>query len=73
MLEVTKDINELWQKMRELEIQTSHSNIYDAALKRIKTYCRKKTKDITEEEQEKCKAFFEGEASIFIIEKLTRI
>ena len=32
----------------------------------------KKTKDITEEEKEKCKAFFEGETGIFIIEKLTR-
>ena len=31
----------------------------------------KKTKDITEEEKEKYKAFFEGEAGIFIIEKLT--
>ena len=32
----------------------------------------KKTKDITEEEKEKYKAFFEGEAGIFILEKLTR-
>ena len=32
----------------------------------------KKTKDITEEEKEKYKALFEGEASIFITEKLTR-
>ena len=32
----------------------------------------KKTKDITEEEKEKYKAFFEGETGIFIIEKLTR-
>ena len=32
----------------------------------------KKTKDITEEEKQKSKAFFEGETGIFIIEKLTR-
>ena len=32
----------------------------------------KKTKDITEEEKEKYKAFFEGETDIFIIEKLIR-
>ena len=32
----------------------------------------KKTKDITEEEKQKYKAFFEGETGIFIIEKLTR-
>ena len=32
----------------------------------------KKAKDITKEEKEKYKASFEGEAGIFIIEKLTR-
>ena len=32
----------------------------------------KTTKDITEEETEKYKAFFEDETGIFIIEKLTR-
>ena len=32
----------------------------------------KKTKDITEEEKQKYKAFLEGETGIFIIEKLTR-
>ena len=31
----------------------------------------KKTKDITEEEKQKYKAFFEGETGIFIIENLT--
>ena len=40
-------------------------------LKRIRKYCGKKTKDITEKEKEKYKAFFEGEVGIFIIEKLT--
>ena len=52
--------------------KTGHLNIADAALSRIKKYCGKKTKDITEEEKEKYKAFFEGETGIFIIEKLTR-
>ena len=32
----------------------------------------KKTKDITKEEKEKYKAFFEDEEGVFIIEKLTR-
>ena len=58
--------------MSDLETQIKHSNIYDIALKRIGKYCRKKTKDITEEEKQKYKAFFEGETGIFIIEKLTR-
>ena len=67
-----EDILELWQKMRDVKIQTNHTNIDDVALKRIRKYCGKKTKDITEEEKEKYKAFFEGETGIFIIEKLTR-
>ena len=67
-----EDIIELWNKMSDIEIKLRHSNIYDIALERIKKYCGKKTKDITEEEKEKYKAFFEGETGIFIIEKLTR-
>ena len=39
--------------------------------KELKSVVEKKTKDITEKEKEKYKAFFEGEAGIFIIEKLT--
>ena len=58
--------------MSDIEIQLRHSNIYHIALERIKRYCGKKTKDITEEEKEKYKAFFEGEAGIFIIERFTR-
>ena len=57
--------------MRDVKIQTNHTNIDDAALKRIRKYYGKKTKDIREEEKEKYKAFFQGEAGIFIIEKLT--
>ena len=48
-----------------------HSNICDVALKRIKKYYGKKPKNITEEEKQKYKAYFEGEKGIFIIEKLT--
>ena len=60
-----EDILELWQKKRDVEIQTNHTNVDDLALKRIRKYCRKKTKNITEEEKEKYKEFFEGEAGIF--------
>ena len=66
-----EDIIELWNKMSDIEIQLRHSNIYDIALKRIRKYCGKKTKDITEEEKQKYKAFFEDETGTFIIEKLT--
>ena len=44
-------MTELWQKMRDVQIQTNHTNIADAALKRIRNYCGKKPKDITEEEK----------------------
>ena len=66
-----KSIIELWQKMSDVEKQINHSNIADAAIKRIRKHDRK-TKDITKEKKQKYKAFFEGEAGIFIIENLTR-
>ena len=48
-------------------------NIAVFVLKRIRKYFgKKKKKNITKEEKEKYKAFFEGEESIFIIEKLAR-
>ena len=65
-------LNELWQTMSDIEIQFGHSNIADVALKRIRKYWNKKTKNITKEEKEKYKAFFEGEENFYIIEKLVR-
>ena len=62
---------ELWNKMSDIKTQIKHSNIYDIALKRIKKYFGKKTKNITKEEKQKYKAFFEGETDIFVVEKLT--
>ena len=58
--------------MSDLKTQIKYSNICDIALKRIRKYCGKKTKDITEEEKQKYKTFFEGETGISIIEKLAR-
>ena len=46
-----KNIIESWQKISDIEIQLGHSNIANVALKRIRKYCGKKTKDITEEEK----------------------
>ena len=67
-----KNVIELWHKMSHIETKLGHSNIDDVALKRIRKYCGKKAKDITKEEKEKYKAFFEGKEGVFIIEKLTR-
>ena len=52
-----EDIIELQQKMSDAKTQKKHTNIDDVALKRIRKYCGKKTKDITEEEKKKTKHF----------------
>ena len=67
-----EDIIESWQKVNDFEKQIKHSNICGIALKEIKKNYGKKTKNITEKEKQKCKAYFKGETGIFIIEKLTR-
>ena len=67
-----KNIIELWHKMSDVKTQTKHSNIDDIALKRIRIYCGKKTKDLQKKKKKKYKAFFEGKEGAFIIEKLTR-
>ena len=59
-----EDTIELWQKMSDIKTQTKHPNTDDIAFKRIRKYCGKK-KDITEEEKQKYKAFFEGENRYF--------
>ena len=58
--------------MSNIEIQLGYSNICDIALKRFRKYCGKKKKDITEEEKQKYKAFFEGATGFFIIKKIAR-
>ena len=37
--------------MNDVKRQTGHLNIADTALRRIKKYCGKKTKDITEKKK----------------------
>ena len=68
-----EDIIELWQKMSDFKTQRKHTNIADVVLGRIKKYyCKKKQKNISEEEKQKYKTYFEGAKGIFIIEKLIR-
>ena len=61
-----KEIRQLWQKMSDVKKQINHSSIADAALNRIRKYYGKKTKEVTEEEKEKYKAFSKGHTGIFI-------
>ena len=66
-----KDIIALRQKRNDLKTQTKHTNIADVVLGGIKKYYGKKTKNISKEEKQKYKAYFEDEKGVFIIEKLT--
>ena len=45
-----EDVIELWNKMSDIKTKIKHSNVYDITLRRIRNYCGKKKKDITEEE-----------------------
>ena len=67
-----QNITELWQKVSNVETQIKHSNIWDVALKRTKIIMAKRPKNVTQEEKQKYKAYFEGETGIFIIKKLMR-
>ena len=58
--------------MSHIKRQLCHPNIADVVLKRMRKYCGKKTKNITEEEKEKYKASFKDEEGVFIIEKRAR-
>ena len=66
-------INELWHKISDIKTQLGHSNIADVALKRIRKYYSKKTEDITEEEKQKCKAYFKGKERAFVIEERCKL
>ena len=65
-----EDIIDLWQKMSDLERQIKHSNICDIALKRIRKYCGKKTKDITKEENENTKHFLKMKKVFSLLKNL---
>ena len=64
-----EDIIELWQKMNDVKKETGHLNIADAALRRIKKYCGKKTKDITEKEK-KTKHFLKIKMVFLLLKSL---
>ena len=65
-----ENIIELWQKMTDVKRQTGHLNIADAALRRIKKYCGKKTKDITEKEKNNTKHFLKGKRVFLSLKSL---
>ena len=68
-----KDIIELWQKMNDVERETGHLNISDTALRRIKKYCGKKMKDITEKEKKNAKHFLKIKMVFLLLKSLQAI
>ena len=53
--------------MNDVKRETGHLNISDTALRRIKKYCGKKIKDITEK---KYKSFFKDKDGILLLKNL---
>ena len=65
-----KDIIELWQKISDVKRETGHLNISDTALRRIKKYCGKKIKDITEKEKKNTKHFLKIKMVFLLLKSL---
>ena len=53
-----EDMIELWQKMNDVKREAGHLNICGTALRRIRKYCGKKIKYITEKEKNNTNHFF---------------
>ena len=68
-----EDMIKLWQKIRDLKIQTGHTNIDDAAIKRIKKYCGKKTKTLQKKKKKNIKHFLEVKQVFSLLKNLHAI
>ena len=69
----TENIIKLWQKLSDLKRQTGYLNTADTALRRIKKYCGKKTKDITEKEKKNTKHFLKIKMVFLLLKSLHMI
>ena len=65
-----EDILELWQKMRDVEIQTNHTNIDDLALKRIRKYCGKKQRTLQMKKKKNIKHFLKVKQMFSLLKNL---
>ena len=64
-------INELWQKISDIEIQHGHSNNADVVLKRIRKYLgKKKKKNITKKEKKNTKHFLKVKRIFLLLKNL---
>ena len=58
------------KKRNNVKKETGHLNIADAALKRIKKYCGRKTKVITEKEKKNTKYFLKIKMVFLLLKSL---
>ena len=65
-----EDILELWQKMRDVKIQTNHTNIYNIALERIRKYCGKKQKTLQKKKKKNIKHFLKVKQVFSLLKNL---
>ena len=65
-----EEINELWQKMSDIEKQLGHSNIADVLLKRIRKYCSKKKKTLQKKKKKNTKHFLKVKRMFLLLKNL---
>ena len=63
-------INELWQKISDIEIQHGHSNNADVVLKRIRKYCGKKKKEHYKKRKKNTKHFLKVKRIFLLLKNL---
>ena len=64
-----EDMIELRQKMRDVKIQTNHTNIDDASLKRIRKYYGKKQKTLQKKKKRNIKHFLKVKQVFSLLKK----
>ena len=67
-----EDMIELWNKMKDIKIQTNHTNIYNIALERIRKYCGKKQKTLQKKKNKNIKHFLKVKQVLSLLKNLTR-
>ena len=67
-----EDMIELWNKMKDIKIQTNHTNIYNIALERIRKYCGKKQKTLQKKKNKNIKHFLKEKQVLSLLKNLTR-
>ena len=67
-----EDMIELWNKMKDIKIQTNHTNIYNIALERIRKCCGKKQKTLQKKKKKNIKHFLKVKQVLSLLKNLTR-